>query len=173
MAGLAARTIPWAPAPGSYVGPSTCDRFTSALGAGQRVLSYTYYTWAWVAKGGKTNQNRNCQDLSGTVWYCQVLSGTVRCCRVLSGTFRYCLCDSCLHVPVSRYSLSLLVMLYCSGAVRHGAHPVSCGLSVCLQSSPCSPGRWGHGCALFWSVVCSVLCSVLCFVLCSVLCSEL
>ena len=29
--------------PGSYVGQSTCNNYTSALGAGQRVLSYSYY----------------------------------------------------------------------------------------------------------------------------------
>ena len=29
---------------GSYVGQSTCNNFTSALGAGQKVLSYSYYT---------------------------------------------------------------------------------------------------------------------------------
>ena len=29
--------------PGKYVGQSTCNNFTSALGAGQRVLSYSYY----------------------------------------------------------------------------------------------------------------------------------
>ena len=29
--------------PGQYVGQSTCNNFTSALGAGQRVLSYAYY----------------------------------------------------------------------------------------------------------------------------------
>ena len=28
---------------GQYVGQSTCNNFTSALGAGQRVLSYSYY----------------------------------------------------------------------------------------------------------------------------------
>ena len=28
---------------GTYVGQSTCNNFTSALGAGQRVLSYSYY----------------------------------------------------------------------------------------------------------------------------------
>ena len=29
---------------GSFVGQSTCNSYTTALGAGQRVLSYTYYT---------------------------------------------------------------------------------------------------------------------------------
>ena len=29
--------------PGSYVGQSTCNNFTTVLGAGQRVLSYSYY----------------------------------------------------------------------------------------------------------------------------------
>ena len=53
---LGSRSRPWAPAPGSYVGPSTCDRYTSALGAGQRVLSYTYYT-PWRAAGGRLTQN--------------------------------------------------------------------------------------------------------------------
>ena len=28
---------------GQYVGQSTCNNFTSVLGAGQRVLSYAYY----------------------------------------------------------------------------------------------------------------------------------
>jgi hypothetical protein len=53
---LGSRSRPWAPTPGSYVGPSTCDRYTSALGAGQRVLSYTYYT-PWRAAGGRLTQN--------------------------------------------------------------------------------------------------------------------
>ena len=36
---------------GSYVGQSTCNNFTSALGAGQKVLSYTYYSpWRTVRK---------------------------------------------------------------------------------------------------------------------------
>ena len=35
--------------PGSYVGQSTCNNFTSALGAGQRVLSYSYYRPGVVA----------------------------------------------------------------------------------------------------------------------------
>ena len=34
----------WTPPIGSFVGPSTCNSYTSALGAGQKVLSYTYYT---------------------------------------------------------------------------------------------------------------------------------
>ena len=34
---------PFVISPGSYVGQSTCNNFTSALGAGQRVLSYSYY----------------------------------------------------------------------------------------------------------------------------------
>ena len=32
------------PPDGSYVGPSTCNDFTDRLGAGQKVLSYSYYT---------------------------------------------------------------------------------------------------------------------------------
>ena len=35
---------PWTPPLGSFVGPSTCNSYTTVLGAGQRVLSYTYYT---------------------------------------------------------------------------------------------------------------------------------
>ena len=36
---------------GSYVGPSSCNNFTSALGAGQKVLSYSYYTpWRTFAR---------------------------------------------------------------------------------------------------------------------------
>ena len=72
MAGLAARTSAWAPAPSSCVGPSTCDRFTSALGAGQRVLSYTYYT-PWGAKGGRTKQNSRPNDRS-SVRYTELLT---------------------------------------------------------------------------------------------------
>ena len=35
----------------SYVGQSTCNNFTSALGAGQKVLSYSYYTpWRTFAR---------------------------------------------------------------------------------------------------------------------------
>ena len=34
----------WNPPMGSFVGQSTCNSYTTALGAGQRVLSYTYYT---------------------------------------------------------------------------------------------------------------------------------
>ena len=34
---------------GTYVGPSTCNNFTSALGAAQRVLSYSYYRPGVVA----------------------------------------------------------------------------------------------------------------------------
>ena len=34
---------PFVVLPGSYVGQSTCNNFTSVLGAGQRVLSYAYY----------------------------------------------------------------------------------------------------------------------------------
>ena len=34
----------WIPPMGSFVGQSTCNSYTSAFGAGQRVLSYTYYT---------------------------------------------------------------------------------------------------------------------------------
>ena len=34
----------WTPPLGSFVGPSTCNSYTTVLGAGQRVLSYTYYT---------------------------------------------------------------------------------------------------------------------------------
>ena len=32
------------PSEGSYVGPSSCNEYTDRLGAGQRVLSYSYYT---------------------------------------------------------------------------------------------------------------------------------
>ena len=32
------------PTEGSYVGPSSCNEYTDRLGAGQRVLSYSYYT---------------------------------------------------------------------------------------------------------------------------------
>ena len=36
---------------GTYVGQSTCNNFTSALGAGQKVLSYSYYTpWRTFAR---------------------------------------------------------------------------------------------------------------------------
>jgi len=36
---------------GVYIGHSTCDRYTSALGSGQQVLSYTYYSpWRTVKK---------------------------------------------------------------------------------------------------------------------------
>ena len=28
---------------GTYVGPSSCDEFTTALGSGQMVLSYSFY----------------------------------------------------------------------------------------------------------------------------------
>ena len=72
MAGLAARTSAWAPAPSSCVGPSTCDRFTSALVAGQRVLSYTYYT-PWGAKRGWTKQNSRPNDRS-SVRYTELLT---------------------------------------------------------------------------------------------------
>ena len=41
---------PFLVSPGSYVGPSTCNNFTSALGAGQRVLRYSYYRPSVVAK---------------------------------------------------------------------------------------------------------------------------
>ena len=34
----------WNPPLGSFVGQSTCNSYTTSLGAGQRVLSYTYYT---------------------------------------------------------------------------------------------------------------------------------
>ena len=34
----------WNPPLGSFVGQSTCNSYTTTLGAGQRVLSYTYYT---------------------------------------------------------------------------------------------------------------------------------
>ena len=32
------------PPDGSYVGPSSCNKFTDLLGSGQKVLSYSYYT---------------------------------------------------------------------------------------------------------------------------------
>ena len=32
------------PPDGSYVGSSSCNEFTDRLGAGQKVLSYSYYT---------------------------------------------------------------------------------------------------------------------------------
>ena len=36
---------------GVYVGHSTCDSYSSALGSSQQVLSYTYYTpWRQVRK---------------------------------------------------------------------------------------------------------------------------
>ena len=36
---------------GDYVGPSSCNDFTSALGSGQKVLSYTYYSpWRTVRR---------------------------------------------------------------------------------------------------------------------------
>ena len=36
---------------GVYVGPSTCNSYTSVLGSGQKVLSYTYYSpWRTVRK---------------------------------------------------------------------------------------------------------------------------
>ena len=49
---LLAATAPLSVADGSFVGMSTCDGFTSALGSGQRVLSYSYYT-PW-----KTDNNK-------------------------------------------------------------------------------------------------------------------
>ena len=36
---------------GVYIGKSTCDEYTSAIGSGQKVLSYTYYSpWRTVKK---------------------------------------------------------------------------------------------------------------------------
>ena len=49
---LLAATAPLSVTDGSFVGMSTCDGFTSALGSGQRVLSYSYYT-PW-----KTDNNK-------------------------------------------------------------------------------------------------------------------
>ena len=46
---------------GSYVGPSSCDAFTSSLGSGQNVLSYTYYT-PWRTSGSRYNDNGRPSD---------------------------------------------------------------------------------------------------------------
>ena len=32
---------------GTWVGPSSCDQFTTALGSGQRVVSYSFYVPKW------------------------------------------------------------------------------------------------------------------------------
>ena len=32
-----------APSPGSYVGPSTCNSFTTSLGFGQKVVAYSFF----------------------------------------------------------------------------------------------------------------------------------
>ena len=60
-----------------------------------------------------------------------------------------------------------------TSSAQYGAHIFSCSSSVCLQASPCHPGRWSHGCILFCSLLSSVLCSYFCFALCSVLSSVL
>ena len=33
---------------GTYVGLSTCNNYTTALGSGQKVLSYTFFKSKWV-----------------------------------------------------------------------------------------------------------------------------
>ena len=32
---------------GTWVGPSSCDQFTTALGSGQRVVAYSFYVPKW------------------------------------------------------------------------------------------------------------------------------
>ena len=48
-------------ADGSYVGASSCDDYTSALGSGQDVLSYTYYS-PWRTSGSRYNHNGRPSD---------------------------------------------------------------------------------------------------------------
>ena len=44
---------------GVYIGPSSCNDYTSALGAGQKVLSYTYYSpWRTLKKQYGLGQTR-------------------------------------------------------------------------------------------------------------------
>ena len=45
------KEIPLKVPKGVYIGSSSCSDYTSALGAGQKVLSYTYYSpWRTVRK---------------------------------------------------------------------------------------------------------------------------
>ena len=50
--GAKSSSTPWTLPAGTYVGSSTCNRYTSAIGSGQKVLSYTYYT-PWKSMGGR------------------------------------------------------------------------------------------------------------------------
>ena len=50
-------------ADGTFVGPSRCSHFTTALGSGQKVLSYTYYT-PWRAAGGRFRPDGRPNDQS-------------------------------------------------------------------------------------------------------------
>ena len=44
---------------GVYIGPSSCDQYTSALGSGQKVLSYTYYSpWRTLKKQYELGQTK-------------------------------------------------------------------------------------------------------------------
>ena len=50
-------------ADGTFVGRSRCSHFTTALGSGQKVLSYTYYT-PWRAAGGRFRPDGRPNDQS-------------------------------------------------------------------------------------------------------------
>merc|ERR1712106_1030718 len=67
-------STPWTLPSGTYVGHSTCNRYTSALGSGQKVLSYTYYT-PWKAKGGRFRADGRPNDQS-SVRYAELLQPT-------------------------------------------------------------------------------------------------
>lgn len=54
---------PWTFPDGTYVGHSTCNRYTSALGSGQKVLSYTYYT-PWNTSGNRIRADNKPNDQS-------------------------------------------------------------------------------------------------------------
>jgi len=58
-------STPWLFPKGTYVGNSTCNRYTSAIGSGQKVLSYTYYT-PWRAHGGRFRADGRPNDQSST-----------------------------------------------------------------------------------------------------------
>ena len=66
---------------GTYVGESTCDEFTSALGSGQNVLSYTYYT-PWRSSGARVKSNGRPNDQSGSR-YAELLFPLARTIKVL------------------------------------------------------------------------------------------
>lgn len=66
---------------GTFVGPSTCNEYTSALGSGQNVLSYTYYT-PWRSSGAKVKSNGRPNDQSGSR-YAELLFPLARTIKVL------------------------------------------------------------------------------------------